>query len=51
MYKTRQGKRKQEYYNMHQYDRYERDLTLTKEMSNPKKKKDKQKKYKFDDWK
>jgi len=48
MYKTRQGKKKREHYNMHQYDRYDRDYVLTKEMTNPKKKKDKKKKYKFD---
>jgi hypothetical protein len=48
MYKTREGKRKKKYYDMHQYDRYDRDYTLTKEMNNPKKKKDKKKKYKFD---
>jgi hypothetical protein len=48
MYKTREGKRKKKYYDMHQNDRYDRDYVLTKGMKNPKKKKDKKKKYKFD---
>jgi hypothetical protein len=48
MYKTREGKRKKKYYDMHQYDRYDRDLVLINEMKNPKKKKDKQKKYNFE---
>ena len=48
MYKTSEGKRKKKYYDMHQYDRYDRDYVLTKEMNNPKKKKDKKKKYKFE---
>jgi hypothetical protein len=48
MYKTREGKRKKKYYDMHQNDRYDRDMVLTNEMKNPKKKKDKKKKYKFD---
>jgi len=47
-YKTREGKRKKKYYDMHQNDRYDRDYVLTNEMNNPKKKKDKKKKYKFD---
>lgn len=48
MYKTREGKRKKKYYDMHQNDRYDRDMVLTKGMEKPKKKKDKKKKYKFD---
>ena len=47
-YKTREGKRKKKYYDMHQNDRYDRDYVLTKEMNNPKKQKNKKKKYKFD---
>jgi len=47
MYKTREGKQKKKYYDMHQYDRYDRDMVLTKGMEKPKKKKDKKKKYKF----
>ena len=47
MYKTREGKRKKKYYDIHQYDRYERDMVLINGMEKPKKKKDKMKKYKF----
>lgn len=31
-YKTRQGKRKQRYYNMHQYDQHQRDQYEIKKM-------------------
>lgn len=48
MYKTREGKRKHKYYDMHQYDRWDRDLTLINEMEKPKKKKDKKKRYNFE---
>ena len=47
MYKTREGKRKKEYYDMHQNDRYDRDMVLINGMEKPKKKKEKMKKYKF----
>ena len=47
-YKTRKGRKKQKYLNMHQYDHNKRDDVLKKEMKNPKKKKNKRKKYKFD---
>ncbi|MFN2126307.1 MAG: hypothetical protein ACK2TU_00465 [Anaerolineales bacterium] len=48
MYRTREGKRKKKYYDMHQYDRWDRDLTLINGMEHPKKKKDKFKKYDLD---
>jgi hypothetical protein len=47
MYKTREGKRKKKYYDIHQHDRYERDMVLIKGMEKPKKQKEKKKKYKF----
>ena len=31
-YKTREGKKKQKYYNMHQYDRHDRDEYEIKKM-------------------
>jgi hypothetical protein len=49
MYKTREGKRKKKYYDMHQNDRYDRDLVLINGMKKPKKQKNKKKKYKFPD--
>ena len=48
MHKTREGKRKKKYYDMHQNDRYDRDMVLINGMKKPKKKNDKKKKYKFD---
>lgn len=49
-YKTREGKRKQKYYNMHQYDRPGRDQVLINGMKSKhknKNKKVKKRKYKF----
>jgi len=50
MYKTKEGKKKYKYYNMHQLDHQNRDAVLTKNMNSPKKNKvkNKKKKYKFD---
>lgn len=46
-YKTREGKRKKKYYDIHQYDRIERDMVLIDGMKKPQKK-EKAKKYKFE---